>query len=602
MASRKSTAVLQPNLGLYFDRAILDLAPRMLADGLNFRVKQGKLTNLNLGWDRFGTFTLNGPVRMITDFFISSGSEQLVFVTDTDIYRYISASSVVYLTPRYEVGTASRTGNTVTGVGTTWSTNVRIGDEIFFGSAGQTSTSVTWDTVTNVGGNTTLTTLGSGVVGSGAYTIRRKFSGNNTNIWNNAVFVNASPSNANELWMTNGLDTIVRWDGSSSQVELMSALGFTAKVITNYNNMMIFLNLQQGGVHKPSDMINSNPGEPQNVSSGLSEQFKVHTYNEEVVAAAPIGDNLAIYSYTNRGVVTLTQFVGDPLVFTFRQASLGQAPISTGAVANYGPYHEFVARDSEYFFDGATVQPVNKHVWRDILRQQDPTRTFLAYSIFDYENGDLIWVLPLTSDPKAATTGQPNVAWSEHYLEDTGVQSAGQPHSKRTFPFTSVGYFRRQTGLLWSSLTNAWNSYSFRWNDKFFSSSFPLVLSGDDSGQIYSLNTSQNANGSALGSFVRFGRRAVADGRLRGLLTRVYPFVSALSTPVQVTLLMADSADGSAMIVDTQSFDQTQPEGGHFSTHYRRGRFFQVHFSSNGPGQPWEISGYDIDTRSGGKR
>jgi hypothetical protein len=602
MASKKSTAVLLPNLGLYFDRAILDLNPRMLADGLNFRVKEGKLTNLNLGWTRFGTFTLNGPLRMITDFFIASGSELLVFVTDTDIYRYINASSVLYLTPRYETGTASRSGNTVTGVGTSWTANAKIGDEIFFGSTGQNDPAASWHLITNVGGNTTLTTLDSGTVGSGAYTIRRKFTGNKTNVWNNAIFANASPSNANELWMTNGLDNIVRWNGSDTQVEVMSALNFTAKVITVYQNMMLFFNLVQGGLHKPTDMINSNPGEPQNVTSGLSEQFKVHTFTEEVVAASPIGDNLAIYSYTSRGIVTLAQFVGDPLVFTFRQASFGQAPISIGAIANYGPFHEFVARDSEYFFDGATVKPVNRHVWRDILRQQDPTRNFLAYSIFDYENADLIWVIPLTSDPKGGTTGQPNVAWGEHYLEDPGSSQIGQPHSKRSFPFTAVGYFKQQTGLLWSDLTNSWSSYNFRWNDKFFSSAFPLILAGDDSGKIYTINTSQDANGAALGSFVRFGRRAVADGRVRGLLTRVYPFVSSLTNPLQVSVLMADSADGASMITDTQDFDQTQPEGGHFTTHYRRGRFFQVHFSTNGPGQPWEISGYDYDVRSGGKR
>ena len=71
----KSTAVVNPNLGLYLDRAPIALNPQMLQDGMNFRVKQGKLQNLNLGWSRFGTFQLNGPTMMIADFKLRSGLE-----------------------------------------------------------------------------------------------------------------------------------------------------------------------------------------------------------------------------------------------------------------------------------------------------------------------------------------------------------------------------------------------------------------------------------------------------------------------------------------------------------------------------------------------
>lgn len=601
MTSKKSTAVVNPNLGLYFDRARVALHPRMLSSGNNFRVKEGKLTNLNLGWNRFGTFQLNGPVTLIQNFIKRDGTESLIFATLRDIYKYVNSTTVTYLSPRYETGTVSRSGNTVTGAGGAdfVAAGIKIGDQISFGTSGVISTSAVWDTI--MGAGATLTTAGSSTIANGPYTIRKAFTGAIANIWQTAIFVNASPSNSDELWMTNGVDNIVRWNGTDTQVEVMSALGFTAKALVVYSNMMIFLNLVQGGTAKPTDMINSNPGEPQNVSSGLSEQFKVHGNVDAILRGETIGDNLAIYSFSDGGVITLAQFVGDPLVFAFRQVAKGTGPIGGKAVANFGNYHEIIANDSQYFFDGATVKAINKHVWREILRIQDPTRIRFSYSHFDEENGDLIWVVPLTIDPNAATTGGPSTAYTEHYLEEPG-SNLPSPFSKRDFPFTAVGYYRRQAGITWDQLMQAWQTYNFRWNDRFFFSAFPLSIGGTDTGKLYTINTSQDADGSALASFVKFGRRVLFNGRVKGLLTRIYPILTQLSSSIKITAYMSDAADASSTIDDEQSFNQSQPEGGHFSTHYRRGRFFEVGFSSAGPSEPWEVGGYDFDARRGGKR
>lgn len=601
MASKKSTAVLNPNLGLYLDRARIALSPRMLSDGLNFRVKGGRLSNLNMGWNRFGTFQLNGPVTLIQNFIKRDATESLIFATLTDIYKYVSSTTVTYLTPRYETGTVSRAGNVLTGGGGAnfVTAGIKAGDQITFGTAGVVSTSAVWDTITAGGANPTTT--GTGVVVAGPYTIRKRFTGALANIWQTAIFVNASPSNNDELWITNGLDNIVRWDGTATQVEVMSALGFTAKALVVYSNMMIFLNLIQGGTAKPTDMINSNPGEPQNVTTGLSEQFKVHGNVDAILRGETIGDNLAIYSYSDGGVITLAQFVGDPLVFAFRQVAKGTGPLGGKAVANFGNYHEILANDSQYFFDGATVKAVNKHIWREVLRTQDPTRVRFAYAHFDEENADLIWVVPLTTDPAIGGTGAPATAYSEHYLEEPGP-NLPTPFSKRDFPFTATGYYRRQAGITWDQLTASWSTYNFRWNDRFFFSAFPFSLGGNDVGKIYTINTSQDADGVALSSYVRFGRRAISDGRMKGLLTRVYPILTTFSSNVFVIALMSDAADAEWTIIDTQTFNQSQAEGAHFSTHYRRGRFFEIQFGTLGPSQPWEVAGYDFDVRRGGRR
>ena len=151
-------------------------------------------------------------------------------------------------------------------------------------------------------------------------------------------------------------------------------------------------------------------------------------------------------------------------------------------------------------------------------------------------------------------------------------------------------------------MTDEWTTYNFRWNDKFFFATFPLNLVGRSNGKVYTYGTSQDADGIALASFVLFGRRALGDGRQRGLLKRIYPFVVPFSTPLDITVHLADHAQGVATINQTVSFNQSLPEGGHFSSIFRRGRYMEIEFGTDGPGQPWELSGYDVDTVTGGLR
>lgn len=602
MSTRPASSVVNPNLGLYLDRPPIALTGRMLQDGYNFRVQNGKLSNLNLGWTRFGSFTLNGSVLLIFDFLRRDGTDILVFGTKTDLYKYNTGGggSVSYITPIYATGTASVSGTAVTGIGTDWDPNVKAGDEISFGSANRVDPTATWFTILTRNTDTSLTlTSSAGVIGAGVYTIRKKFTGAEIDTWIPEVFVNAQPANADELWLTNGVDDIVKWDGVTSQVVAQTAFGFQAKTLSVYQNMMIFGNLIQGGTAKPTDIINSDVGQPGVVSGGLSEQFKVHGGVDEIEVLEPLGDGLAIYS---KATVTVAQFVGDPLVFVFRNAITGTGAISRRAVANFGNYHEFLGRGSQFIFDGATVKEIGKQAFREALRAQDPVRTRDIYHHFDEENGDLVWSIPATTDPGAGTAASaPARAFVEHWLEEVGP-NIPNPVSLRAFPFTATGYYARTSGLTWADLTGLWSTLNFRWNDQFFFASFPLNMAGDTSGKLYTFGTSQNADGAALASYVRFGRKAISDGRMRGMVRRVYPFVTAFSTTLDVTTRLTDNAMGPITITQTDSFDQTLPEGGHFVSPFRRGRFVENQFGTAGPGQPWELSGYDMDLTSGGKR
>lgn len=604
MPGVQANTVLSPNQGLYLGRTPVQVPARALQDGFNFRIKQGKISNLNLGWEQFSALDFGGAVTLIDTFTPRGVAGLQIIGTPTDLFEYDrDMDTAEYLNARYETGTIDVAGTAVTvNTGTpAWQTNeVKAGDYISIGATGRRALSDTWIRI-NAVTNTTLTLASSGGTATNQnYTIRRTFQGDLTTPWVTRVFVQPDDGTGDDLWFaTNGIDWVVTWDGNATQVVRQSALGFTAKYLEVYKNMMIYAHLGQAGDVLPTSFINSNIGQPLETAAGISEQFRIIDTTDEIVTILNHGDNVAFYAQDR---VVLAQFVGDPLVFIFRTVTNSVGLLGTRLIADFGDYHEFLGKDSQYLFDGVTVNEVNAHVWREVLRTRDPPRLQSGFTVFDETNGELIWAIPLTSDAGVGNEDQgPEVAYTEHYLETLG-EKVPTPFSKRTFPFTATGLSQQLGVLTWDELTASWADYAFRWNDTQLFSGFPLLIVGNEDGELHTLNSAHTGDGVALTpSYVRTGRKVVSDRRMRGLVTRVYPFASQTNVTMEVTLRMADHIAGAVTITDEQDFDTTLNEGEHFTVHYRRGRFYDLQFGSEA-GEPWEIEGYDVDLRAGGFR
>ena len=599
-------AVIAPNAGLYLDRPSIALPKGALVDGFNFRVKQGRLTGNNLGWVKFSeNWTLNSRAMLIDNFFPRDLDEQLIFGDMTDIYVYDPDNdAVLYLTPIYSTGTAAATGTAVTGTGTTWTTNVAVGDFISFGANDENDPTATWYEIGTVDSDTGITLTGTGVpapIGNGAYTIRKIFHVSDTGEWDTEIFVNDADNHEDHWIATNGVDPVISWNGSDPTVTVHDEMGFTCKTLANFSNMILYGNVTTGGTSYPSSFINSNVGQPfiaGDVGAGLSEQFQVHEGLDEIVNIVPMGDLAIAYSL---GHCTSIQFAGEDIVFIFRNAVNGLGPISVNAIADFGDFHEFIGPDAQYTFDGVSLSETNEHVFREILRTLDPIRRFRVFGHFDEENGDLIWSVPLTTDDDVGNLlGAPEQAYTEHYLEDAGPNMS-TPFSRRAFPFTTTGFYAQFEGATWEDMDQTWSDINFAWNDQFLQNAFPLNLAGDTSGQIYVLNVAQEGDGATLPSYVRFARQALNTGRERSLLTRVYPFTEPNSSPMDIRIWLGDHAMGNLSQKGSLTFSQAHVEGRHFVSVFRRGRFMELQFGS-AAGTGWTLDGYDVDIVPGGMR
>lgn len=604
----KSTAIVQPNYGLYFDRPEVAIDPKGLADGLNFRIKNGVVNSLNLGWTRFSTlWALDGPVMLIVSFLPRNDVEHLIFLTPKSIYKYDSATDdAIKLNTIYATGTVTVAGTAVTGAGTLWLANVSVGDPITFGTAVGRSAKLTWFIVQNVIDNTHITLATSaGAFGAGtAYTISQAFSGSKRDQWDWDVFTEDGTTGTDLAFFTNGVDPIITWNGTDTTITPHPEVGFTCITLTAFDNMMIYGNLDygiQGAL--PTSFLNSDIGFPLHVGDtgvGVAEQFIVHDGSDKIIQMLPLADNLVVYS---ERTITMVQFIGDPLIFAFRQAAHGYGVIGRAALADFGDHHEFVSIDAQYGFDGVGLKEINSHVFREIIRRGDPGRRSFVLGHFDEQNGDLIWGVPGTGDPASSQTTadrQGAFAYVEHYLEDVPA-TVETPFSYRQFPFTATGYYEQKTGITWANVVGKWQDFNYSWNDQFFQLAFPQNLAGDDDGKIYILSNAQSGNGVALPSYARFGRIPLGSGRERGLLRRIYPFAQKTNITLDVVVWMADHSSGPLTSKGTFSFNTALVEGGHFVSPFRRGRFCSPQFGS-ATGQPWVLDGYDYDLGTGGMR
>lgn len=610
----RDSAVLQPNLGLYLGRFPLAIPKRALKSCLNVRIKNKSIVRDNVGWGAFpsGDVPLNldnKPVTLIDNFFPRAGGQLTMFANTTDIFEYLETTeTVAYLTPRYETGTVDVTNGsaTVTGTGTTWSSNLKAGDFIHIGAAGERDPAAIWYEIQSVDSDTQLTLTApyaEATVSGAAYSARLTQTGDLADYYETAIFFNGanltSGGDGDRWYATNGVDRILAWDGAVDQCYYPDLGNLeTARFIIPYKNIMIFGNITlDTGENRPFSVRTSAIGEPENTTTLEAAEFVVHDGADPLLTGFTIGENLALYAERS---ITLTQFVGPPTIFVFRTVVDGIGPRAGRAIADFGDFHKFIGSDTQYTFDGISIVESNAHIWQEVLRTMSPQRLDMILSHFDEENGELDWVVPLNTDADT-TDGPPERAYIEHYLEEPGGD-APDVHTLRELPATAMGFYERLTTLTFDQLTDTWADQNYRWDDQFLQATFPFNVLGTADGDLFVLGTKDTKNGVPMTSFARFGRRPLGSLRTKGVIRRVYPMTETLPAAehdLEVRLHTSDQPNGSTALEKVMQYDLTQSTTKHFVTPRLAARYVEVEFRTEGAGHIWSLAGYDMDVVRG---
>lgn len=236
-----------------------DAPDEFLSDLFSVRSRNMELYNQRiqgrLGLSKFSATQLYGQVRGIANFDKFNGDKFVVYFTTKEIYSYDTDNARFdILNPLYNTGTIEvKTGELtkVYGSGTTWSTNVKVGDRIKIG-AGNVHTGSTWYTVSAVDSDTLLTLASSAPItaASTAYVVAQCYELGAEDFWDWDTFQDAVLGEV--LVATNFIDTPVYWTGSA-QVVSLSGLpdSMKAKYVKAYKGRLHFAHTNEGGYNQP---------------------------------------------------------------------------------------------------------------------------------------------------------------------------------------------------------------------------------------------------------------------------------------------------------------------------------------------------------------
>jgi len=598
-----------------------------------------------------------------------NGYQYLVVANTTDLYIYAVSHQPPtgyqtlgtlglphFITPVYTTGTVDCDGaGNLTGHGTLWNTNIgtagfrknmRIGDYIYLNNPGSTTINdpldTHWHQIASIVSDTSATiTDGGPVIAGQTYTLRQCMANNTAHARVSfELFPNAgAPDNQDLCFMANGggtgstlIDPIVKWDPTKQFAVYLSTYAFTCRYLKRFNNVLVYgalFNANASGTPTLglnwTQIASSDNGLPTSLATGVSFQGVVSDAPEPILHLGSLGNSLLIYcgseafggagsnsASTGQGNVISAQFVGLPTVWQFQTVVRGRGPIARGLVAEFTDRHQFLAVDGEFRYNGMFLQPMNDHVFRNVIPNMQILNLGSNFVAHDPSHGDILWCI-IRRNAAGDTLGK--TCYTEHYMEMANSYLF-KPITQRDAFFTDapVG---GAANLNWTAYlgTNPSNStFGFQYLG-------PVI--GDTEGNILTLGYNDIRHigfSNTLTDFVRtctFGSRVIAGERSRGLVKRIYPFIESASinvggTTINVTLAMQDRLGGVTTSTTLSTYvytgGPTEPTN-RFVTPYRRGRVATITFAAGVAGAitaaPFILDGYDWDlpTRSpGGQR
>ena len=233
-----------PNKGLMLSKPEEFLKYNYSVDGSINLEFSNELLQGRLGIVKLNNALLSGPITLIDQYWLDTGTWYLMICTTKDIYKYdFDNSRFDILTPLYQTGTitiAAETPTIVTGSGTSWASQLIAGGYIKI-NTGNVHTGATWYEIQSVDSDTQLTLKTSASASSNsAYVARKIFTGTATDFWKSVIF---EDDNLGKIWIAiNGVNKPVRWDTSGQVIPLATLpTGFTtAKFINVYKDRLFF--------------------------------------------------------------------------------------------------------------------------------------------------------------------------------------------------------------------------------------------------------------------------------------------------------------------------------------------------------------------------
>jgi hypothetical protein len=440
---------------------------------INLRLSKGLLRK-DVAWEgnEFGSNIPLDGVPMFSDtLYTYDGGEYPLVCTTKWIYNYDAsynrfiiknpiASTTASLTLTYNA-----TAQTITRSTGDFTTDFSEGDVI------TTSNQIGHFTVTDV--TALVLTVAEDYITnqgpvSGTVSILTPLTGTEDNNFTDCVTLDAGGDDV--IFLTNGVDAILRWEGSGF---FTFVTGVVAKCLGTFANRLILGNTLEGGVSCVKRIRFSVPGDPDDLTGTGSGFFDIIETSDWITYLCPFKDKFVIFK--DRSVWELV-YVGGTTYLTYRLLLDGVGTSAPGSVIPLGEEIIFFGNDNVYLYDMVSL----KSIADGLLQLLYNTETKIvngAYinrivSVYVEELEDYWIAIPTTG---SALTLLLKYNFTFDMWVKKNVQKA----------VTMFGFYSENDRPDWSELVGDWSAQTWNWLTRNLPAFAPTTLIGTSDGYIY---------------------------------------------------------------------------------------------------------------------
>jgi hypothetical protein len=229
----------------------------------------------------------------------------------------------------------------------------------------------------------------------------------------------------NKLFLTDGLHYPQVWDGHSSAMTDLSAVGAPkGRTITQFQNHLILGNVADQSGTAPDTFAGS--GLPS--SGGYNDWNYANSasdaYENQLATVGDVIQNMTVLNNTYLAAykefsLWLINFIGEPYVYQITGVTDSIGASSPWGIVKLPQYHVFLGQDDIYQFNGAFPTGFGERIWEYLVSQTGINHLGDIWAFQNVFNREVYFVLPNGTA----------IVWN--YLHDAFYQ--------RDFPFTAAG-------------------------------------------------------------------------------------------------------------------------------------------------------------------
>jgi hypothetical protein len=280
--------------------------------------------------------------------------------------------------------------------------------------------------------------------------------------------------NGKYLFITNGTDLPLYWDGSTATFEVFDGIASLtkAKSFAVFFGRLVLANVTTT-IADPLSIVWSVPGDFFDFAGEGSGTGLIADMKGELQWLEVVGDRLYIFSNDSIGCVT---YVGGDVLFSFETIIHDTRLVGSRTIVNIGAFVMFMSQETFYLFDGTRVlRSIGDRISRGLRDELDRSNATKCFGFHDFVRHQVLWNVALSDSTSCVyvleydTYDLGNLRWVRHEFVD-------RP--------TCFGLYTREDTLLWNSASIdqlTWDEAGFVWNQGSLAKDFPIRTIGIDS-------------------------------------------------------------------------------------------------------------------------